>query len=170
MLIIRGEIWRRALKYIYIKKIDFLKNKSRKAIFLSFLSVYTTLVWKNSIFVYFKALRSFSIVKGLRKLSEAATRGVLFLKNLSKFTGKQLCLTVTLLKKRLWHRCFLWILQNFYEHLFYKTTASHLLKVLAILISRWMKISWFQMILTVQKVSIIQKISSDRCHARSGTY
>ena len=49
------------------------------------------------------------------------------LRKFTKFTGKHLCqnlffykvtdLPATLLKKRLWHRCFL---RNFYEHLFYR--------------------------------------------------
>ena len=30
----------------------------------------------------------------------------------------------TLLKKRFWHRCFLWILRNFLEHLFSKNTSG----------------------------------------------
>ena len=45
------------------------------------------------------------------------------LRHVAKFTGKHLCQSLflnkvegrpaTLLKKRLWHRCFLWILRNF---------------------------------------------------------
>ena len=55
-----------------------------------------------------------------------------FLRNFTKFTGKHLCQSLffnkiaalrpaTLLKKRLWHRCFLWILRSFEERLFYRT-------------------------------------------------
>ena len=54
------------------------------------------------------------------------------LKNFVKFTGKHLCWNLfftkvsslrptTLLKKRLHHRFFLWIMRNFYEHVFYRT-------------------------------------------------
>ena len=54
------------------------------------------------------------------------------LRNFAKFTGKHLCQSLffskvagqpaTLLKKRLWHMCFfLWILRNFYDHLFYRS-------------------------------------------------
>ena len=47
------------------------------------------------------------------------------LKNFTKFTGKHLCHSLTtLLKKRLWHRCYLWILWNFQEHLFYRTPSD----------------------------------------------
>ena len=54
------------------------------------------------------------------------------LKNSAIFTGKHLCCSLffdkvaglrpgTLIKKRLQHRCFLWILQNFKEQLIYRT-------------------------------------------------
>ena len=54
------------------------------------------------------------------------------LRNFAKFTRKHLYQSLffnkvaalrpaTLLKKRLWHRCFLWILWDFKEHLFYRT-------------------------------------------------
>ena len=54
------------------------------------------------------------------------------LRNFTKFIGKHLCQSLfinkvaalspsTLLKKRLWHRCFLWTLRNFEEHLLYRT-------------------------------------------------
>ena len=56
------------------------------------------------------------------------------LRNFTEFTGKHLCQSLffnkvaglrpaTLLKKRLWHR-FLWILWNFWEHLFLKNTTG----------------------------------------------
>ena len=51
------------------------------------------------------------------------------LKNFAIFTGKHLYLSLFLIKlkackffkKRLQHRCFLWVLQNFQEQLFYRT-------------------------------------------------
>ena len=54
------------------------------------------------------------------------------LKKFTKFAEKHLCQALffnkvaalnpaTLLKKRLWHRVFYWILKNFKEHLFYRT-------------------------------------------------
>ena len=54
------------------------------------------------------------------------------LRHFANFTEKHLCQSLsfnkvaglrpaTLLKKRLWHSCFLWILRNFYKHLFYTT-------------------------------------------------
>ena len=47
------------------------------------------------------------------------------LKNFTKFIGKHLCHSLTtLLKKRLWYRCYLWILWNFQEHLFYRTPSD----------------------------------------------
>ena len=53
-------------------------------------------------------------------------------RNFSKFTGKHSCQSLffnkvaglrpsTWLKKSLWHRCFLWILRNFYKYFSYKT-------------------------------------------------
>ena len=55
------------------------------------------------------------------------------LENFEKFTGKHLCLSLffnkvaglgLLLKKRLWHRFFLWILQNFSGHLLLQNTSG----------------------------------------------
>ena len=54
------------------------------------------------------------------------------LKNFSKFTGKQLCWSLFLIKlkacsfikKRLQHMCFLSILQNFSEHIFYRISLD----------------------------------------------
>ena len=55
------------------------------------------------------------------------------LENFAKFTRKYVCQNclffskvagitpATILRKRLWHRCFLWILWNFQERLFYRT-------------------------------------------------
>ena len=43
------------------------------------------------------------------------------------FTGKHLCWSLSLInfvKTRLQHRCFLWKLRNFKEHLFWKTSAK----------------------------------------------
>ena len=44
------------------------------------------------------------------------------LRNFAKFTGKVSFLI--LLKKRLWRRCFRWILRNSWEYLFYKTPSD----------------------------------------------
>ena len=71
-------------------------------------------------------------------VSKAATGGVLLNEcsgNFAKFTGKQLCQSLffnkvagsgpaTLLKRDSGAVVFLWILLNFLEHFFYRTTAS----------------------------------------------
>ena len=58
------------------------------------------------------------------------------LRNFPKFTGKHLCQSLffikvaglrpaTLLKKRLWHRCFSVNFVNFQKHLFYSTPPCY---------------------------------------------
>ena len=42
------------------------------------------------------------------------------LRNFAKFTGN----TCARVRKRFWHRCFLWILRNFKEHLFLQNTSG----------------------------------------------
>ena len=57
------------------------------------------------------------------------------LRNFAKVTEKHLCQSLffnkvaslrptTLLKKRLWHRWFLWIFRNFQEHIFLQNTSG----------------------------------------------
>ena len=49
------------------------------------------------------------------------------LRNFTIFSEKHLCQSLspaTLLKKRLWHRCFLWIFWNFFEYLFLQNTSG----------------------------------------------
>ena len=108
------------------KKIDFLKNKSRKAIFLSFFSAYTTLVWKIEYFCILQGLQKFFCSEGTEKIVGSTTGGVLVLKNFSKFTGKQLCPTVTLLRKKLWHRCFPVNFAKFLRAPFLQNTSGRL--------------------------------------------
>ena len=73
-------------------------------------------------------------------VTEAVRRREVFcksqvLKNFAKFTGKHLCQSLffnkvvglkpaTLLKMRLWHRCFSVNFKNFYEHVFLKNTSG----------------------------------------------
>ena len=76
----------------------------------------------------FSLQRNFQLVSFLLQLSsEAIVRVVLgmgVIRNFTKFTGKHMCQSLfcnkvaglrstTLLKKRLWHSVFLWILRNF---------------------------------------------------------
>ena len=81
----------------------------------------------------------------------SARKGVL--RNFAKFTGKHLCQSLffvlspeTLLKKRLWHRCFPmnFCVKNtfFTEHLW--TTASKLSSLL-----EWLKKKWYSRIISV---------------------
>ena len=86
---------------------------------------------------------------------EAATRRVLFkkgvLENFARFTGKHLCHSLffnkvaglrptTLLKKRLWHRCFLVNFAKFLRAPFLHNTYGRLLLIITLSFSKLFKL------------------------------
>ena len=97
-------------------------------------------LFQNKIYYLDKIYLCFAKIKFSKHTLYRSSRPEVFckkgvLRNFAKFTEKHRYQSfffnkvgglrpATLLKKRLWHRCFLWILRNFEEHLFLQNTSA----------------------------------------------